>query len=134
MFDKFEQRFRRNRKSGYAWYDYCERCHYNRFQHYVEAHGLLCQECGGAGQLYEETIADHAIYIECGWCLGTGRVPRHLRGAWLRWKREEKRENNKTRAAGREPIAQAAIGRERRKSRPTSRSHNEAGSVPHGAT
>uniref|UniRef100_A0A6M3LN43 Uncharacterized protein n=1 Tax=viral metagenome TaxID=1070528 RepID=A0A6M3LN43_9ZZZZ len=92
MFDKFTHRFCRDRKGGYAWYDYHQANHARRFHRYVEAHGLMCQECGGMGQLYEETIAEHAIYIECGWCLGSGRVPRHLRGTWLRWKREEKRE------------------------------------------
>ena len=66
--------------------------HRRRFAQYVEAHGLLCQECGGAGGETDVILDDGTgPWDECGWCLGTGKTTRWLRGQWLRWKAEEKR-------------------------------------------
>lgn len=76
-------------------YDYA-RLHYSYLQHHarykrhVEAHGLVCQDCGGRG--------DHGGFSmesgppePCGWCESTGMTTRWLRGFWLRMMREEKR-------------------------------------------
>jgi len=69
--------------------DYYRRRHRERFAALVEKEGLLCQECGGAGE-YHEIISSElgGPWYDCGWCEGTGKVTRWLRGQWLRWKRQ----------------------------------------------
>lgn len=66
--------------------------HHRRFVAYVERDGLPCQDCGGRGG-YEETIDPWlgGPWYDCGFCEGTGLTTHHLRGLWLRWKRDEKR-------------------------------------------
>jgi hypothetical protein len=65
--------------------------HVRRFKAYVAQHGLPCQDCGGRGG-YTEVICElGGPFYVCGFCHGTGRTTRHLRGLWLRWKRSEKR-------------------------------------------
>jgi hypothetical protein len=66
------------------------RQHHRRYVAYVERCGLPCQECGGMGG-YTEVI-DRELggpWYDCGFCEGTGRTTRHLRGLWLRWKQAE---------------------------------------------
>ena len=62
---------------------------------------LLCQECGGCGEVLEDQIdfgGDDcgpilfSIYASCGWCKGKGTVTPKVRGLWLSWKKEIKRE------------------------------------------
>ena len=75
--------------------------HHERYAAHVEAHGLLCQDCGGAGDVLDDVIDGYyRIYSSCGWCEGTGRITRHVRGLWLRMKREEKREALAARGGG----------------------------------
>lgn len=74
---------------NYARMDYHRAEHHKRFVVYIEKHGLLCQECGGAGGEIEP-ILDYGQgpFIPCGWCEGTGKVTRWDRGLWLRTRRE----------------------------------------------
>ena len=66
--------------------------HHNRYLKHVEAHGLTCQECGGEGGEIEDILHfDMGPWVSCGFCEGTGLVTRHMRGQWLRWKKEDKR-------------------------------------------
>ena len=84
-------RERNQTRPNYARVSYVWRQHHRRFIAYVEAHGLPCQECGGRGG-YEEVICEgRGPWYECGFCLGTGKTTRWLRGAWLRMRRIEKR-------------------------------------------
>ena len=63
-----------------------------RFARRVEADGLTCQDCGGAGGEREPILDDGSgPWEECGWCQGTGLVTPWLRGQWLKYKRMEKR-------------------------------------------
>lgn len=66
--------------------------HHDRFKARVEREGLTCQDCRGAGG-YEETISWElgGPWMTCGWCEGTGKVTRWLRGFWLKCKRDDKR-------------------------------------------
>jgi hypothetical protein len=64
------------------------RRHHARFQRYVEAHGLPCQDCGGRGT---HGGGSYEPPENCGWCETTGLTTRWLRGLWLRFRREEKR-------------------------------------------
>ena len=67
--------------------------HFLRFEKYVEREGLTCQDCGGMGGEVEDILGyGQGPWYECGWCLGTGRVTRWLRGQWLKYKREDARE------------------------------------------
>ena len=68
----------------YARLDYKGREHHRRYSAYVEANGLTCQDCGGMGSLVDDVIDGYAIKFSCGWCEGTGKMTRHLRGQWLR--------------------------------------------------
>lgn len=54
---------------------------------------LLCQECGGEGGWKEVILFDECSgpWFECGYCLGTGRTTKWLRGFWLRIKKKEKK-------------------------------------------
>ena len=70
--------------------------HHERFKANVKKSGLMCQECGGYGK-YVEDYLDTGVgpiprYEQCGWCEGTGLVTPRLRGLWLKYKREMKRE------------------------------------------
>jgi hypothetical protein len=72
----------------YARRDYKGREHFRRYLAYVKANGLTCQECGGSGSIVDDVIDGYRIRFDCGWCEGTGKVTRHLRGQWLRDKRK----------------------------------------------
>jgi RecJ-like exonuclease len=65
----------------YARSIYIARHHYIRFTAYVEKHGLTCQECRGRG---EHSRSQYEPPDYCGWCEGTGKVTRWMRGYWLR--------------------------------------------------
>ena len=77
--------------TDYARLDYRNRQHRARFKRRVEADGLPCQDCGGAGG-YTETIDPWlgGPWVPCGWCEGTGLVTRWLRGLYLRVMKAEK--------------------------------------------
>lgn len=72
----------------YARLDYQQRQHHARFAARVANDGLLCQECRGSGE-YHEIISMElgGPWFPCGWCEGTGKVTRWLRGRWLQWQR-----------------------------------------------
>jgi len=71
---------------------YVRRQHRARYQRYVAGHGLLCQSCGGAGGETDVLLDDGTGPWEpCGWCEGTGKVTRWLRGLYLSYMRDEKR-------------------------------------------
>lgn len=77
---------------NYRRIDYVYRQHHARFARYVDAHGLVCQDCGGRGGERDVILDDGTgPWESCGWCEGTGRVTRWLRALWLRCKHEEKR-------------------------------------------
>jgi hypothetical protein len=66
--------------------------HHLRFEKHVAEHGILCQECGGMGGWTERILDDGTGPFEpCGWCEGTGKTTRWLRGVWLSFKKMEKR-------------------------------------------
>ena len=74
----------------YARGHYVYHQHHERYKRYVEAHGLVCQACGGSGgDFYYSFSMDPPE--PCGWCETTGKVTRWLRGLWLRTMREERR-------------------------------------------
>ena len=74
-----------------------DREHHQRFARYVDQHGLLCQSCSGAGgERYVLLDDGTGPWEPCGWCEGTGKVTRWLRGVWLRWMREERQRRRKT--------------------------------------
>lgn len=77
----------------YAKIDYQYQTHHQRFVHRVETTGdsLLCQECGGAGGWIEIVYEGSGPWEPCGFCEGTGKTTRHLRGVWLAYKRDEAR-------------------------------------------
>lgn len=67
--------------------------HHCRYKRYVDEYGLLCQECGGAGGEVDVILDDGTGPWEmCGYCEGTGLTTRWIRGEWLRWKKQEKKE------------------------------------------
>lgn len=75
----------------YARESHERRAHHQRFVRYVTNRKplLSCQECHGEGGYTE--IIDYEIggpHYECGWCEGTGYVTPHLRGEWLKYKRD----------------------------------------------
>ena len=78
----------------YAKLDHYAREHYKRYRNRVNNtdDSLSCQDCGGEGG-YTERILDDGSgpFVECGWCLGTGRVTKWVRGFWLRCKRSNSR-------------------------------------------
>jgi hypothetical protein len=75
------------RRMAYYW-----RQSHERYQRYVEAHGLLCQECHGMGGETDVILDDGTGPWEpCGWCQGTGKVTRWVRGMWLRERQRLKR-------------------------------------------
>lgn len=75
---------------SHARYAYYREQHHERYEKYVKEHGLLCQECGGAGEYADDWIDHCPIMLFCGWCEGTGLVTRWLRGEWLKYKRIDK--------------------------------------------
>ena len=93
MFDKFEAACEQFGWQGqYAKMHQRDRRHHIRYKRYVEAHGLICQECRGAGGETVPILDDGTgPFEECGYCEGTGKVTRHMRGLWLTWRRESKR-------------------------------------------
>jgi len=78
---------------NYAKADYKWRSHIKRYKKYVEnmPKKLICQECGGSGKVIDDYVEWYPIYLHCGWCNGTGLLTPWLRGQWLKYKREEKR-------------------------------------------
>ena len=82
---------RLGKKINYAKLDWKSRQSHERYKRYVAAHGLPCQDCGGRGGEYDYPggIELGGMWEECGWCKGTGKVTRHVRGLWLKTKREE---------------------------------------------
>jgi len=96
MFDKFEARRQLARAHGsdhsvYAWW-YWANNHHARYKRFVESmkRKLVCQDCGGEGQHWEDAVDYYNIYVPCGWCEGTGYVTPWIRGAWLAMKRAER--------------------------------------------
>jgi hypothetical protein len=80
----------------YAKADWRYRSWLTRYTRYVEAHGLICQDCGGMGGETVPILDDGTGPWEpCGWCAGTGYVTRWMRGIWLRSKAEEARNRKK---------------------------------------
>uniref|UniRef100_A0A6M3LA58 Uncharacterized protein n=1 Tax=viral metagenome TaxID=1070528 RepID=A0A6M3LA58_9ZZZZ len=92
MYDKWNSRWKRHPKSGYRMLDYRYEDHHQRFVRRVQDSPLVCQDCGGRGEHFEDYVAGHALYSPCGWCEGTGHMLPWQRGLWLRMKKEEKRE------------------------------------------
>lgn len=76
------------RPVDYARLTWYSQRHHLRYATYVERAGLPCQACHAMGGAIEP-ILDYGQgpWEECGWCEGTGKVTRWIRGAWLRWKR-----------------------------------------------
>ena len=69
--------------------------HHQRLKAYLEKLPvkLLCQDCGGAGGWVEAVLDDGSgPFYQCGFCEGFGLVTPHMRGLWLKFKREDKRD------------------------------------------
>lgn len=65
--------------------------HHARYKRRVAVDGLDCQECGGAGgERYVLLDDGTGPWEPCGWCEGTGKVTRWMRGFWLRYMRSLK--------------------------------------------
>jgi len=78
-------------QTNYSRLDWKWRHHHQRYKNFIENHGLVCQECGGGGELLYDRFDWYNLYEVCGWCEGTGKVTRWRRGAWLRLKKLEKK-------------------------------------------
>ena len=76
---------------GYVQSFYKDKQHHDRYARYVNLYGLLCQECGGSGEVVEERYSFGDYCLRCGWCEGTGMVTKWARGQWLRLKKQEKK-------------------------------------------
>ena len=68
--------------------------HHERFKKFVTSRKnlLFCLECRGDGgwrEIIEPELG--GPWYDCGWCEGTVYMSPHLRGLWLRFKKEEKR-------------------------------------------
>ena len=75
--------------------DQYRRQHHARYVRYVDQHGLMCQDCGGAGGEIEIISLElGGPWFDCGWCEGTGLVTRWIRGLWLRSMKDYKRAKN----------------------------------------
>lgn len=84
-------RERNHERPNYRRMDYVSSQHHQRYKRYVEAHGLWCQACGGAGGEVDVILDDGTgPWESCGWCEGTGKVTRWLRGLYLRVMKAEK--------------------------------------------
>ncbi len=84
----------------YRHWDYVQHQHYIRYKAYVKAHGLPCQDCGGAGgETYVILDDGTGPWESCGWCEGTGKVTRWIRGRWLQWKAQERKKRERKKAA-----------------------------------
>ena len=77
-----------------------------RYTKRVKDSRLICQECGGSGMVTEDQIdfgddwcgpIMFPMYAPCDWCKGTGKLTPWLRGQWLKYKREEKRDSTPVR-------------------------------------
>ena len=79
---------------NYTKMDYAYTQHVRRYRRRVEAQPrkIVCQECRGCGELFEDRILGHDLTITCGVCCGTGLLTPWMRGQWLKWKRQEKAE------------------------------------------
>lgn len=78
---------------NYAKFDNDLSRHHARYVRFVNSLSkkLTCQECGGAGGEIEPVLDDGTGPFErCGMCEGTGLVTPHMRGLWLKWKKEER--------------------------------------------
>ena len=84
---------RNHERPNYARMNYVYRQHHARYRRSVEAHGLVCQACGGRGEDYYTAYSEPPE--QCAWCETTGMVTRWLRGLWLRCMRDEKRARTK---------------------------------------
>lgn len=90
----------RNRDNpNYQRMDYVHQQHHLRYRAYVKRHGLICQECGGAGGEVERINELGGPCWPCGTCEATGQVTRWGRGRWLRWKRDEAKARARKKAA-----------------------------------
>ena len=78
--------------TDYARFNEQWRRHHERYVRFVQGmpRKLTCQECGGGGSFHEVVIPEtgEGPDYDCGFCEGTGYVTPHMRGQWLRWKRE----------------------------------------------
>jgi len=88
----------RNREHpNYRRLDYVYGQHHARYTRYVEAHGLPCQACGTAGGWVDVICELGGPWEPCGWCEGTGRVTRWLRGLYLRTMKAERQRSQRAR-------------------------------------
>lgn len=92
-YDKFTEKCRVNWSSAYAQLSWKYRQHHERFKRFVDTccQHLICMECGGEGGEIERICEQGGPWIDCGFCEGTGLMTPHMRGQWLRWKKEEKK-------------------------------------------
>ena len=73
-------------------YDYAKLYYYSmqhrkRYISRVECtiDSMSCQDCHGLGGYTEPVLDDGSgPFYECGWCYGTTKVTKWVRGAWLR--------------------------------------------------
>jgi len=56
---------------------------------------LLCQECGGGGDITDDNIGGYDVGYSCGYCKGKGYLSAKQRGEWLRHQKEFKTEKLK---------------------------------------
>lgn len=85
-----------NWHSRYAHLDWRWQHHHERFLKYLAslARPLICQECGGSGDLLIDEVCAgdccYPIYADCGFCEGTGKIDARQRGRWLRYRKDVK--------------------------------------------
>jgi len=80
-----------NKKIDYAKLDFKSQQHHKRYEKFVTNRRpkLGCQECGAEGGWTEPVLDDGRGPFEgCGWCEGTGLLTPHMRGFWLRSRKE----------------------------------------------
>lgn len=82
---------RSHSRPDYTRINYVWRQHHQRYVRHVEVDGLTCQSCRGYGGWTDVIVDGQGPWEPCGWCEGTGKVTRWLRGMWLRYMREERR-------------------------------------------
>ena len=80
-------------KCDYFKWCYYSRRHRRRYINRVENtnDSLPCQDCRGSGGYTEPVLDDGSgPFYECGWCYGTLKTTKWVRGAWLRYRKEMK--------------------------------------------